>query len=113
MVARPRVQRLHARPALHEVQFCRTSDDVRIAYARLGNGPPVVWAAHWLSHLAFSWESPIWRHWTEEFAMDHAFVHYDERGNDCQTGTTRRFLSMRSCAISKRSSTHLASIGSR
>jgi len=34
-----------------------------------------------MSHLAFSWESPIWRHWTEEFARDHAFVHYDERGN--------------------------------
>jgi len=26
-------------------------------------------------------ESPIWRHWTEEFASDHSFVHYDERGN--------------------------------
>jgi pimeloyl-ACP methyl ester carboxylesterase len=41
----------------------------------------VVWAAHWLSHLSFNWESPVWRHWTEEFAKDHAFVHYDERGN--------------------------------
>jgi pimeloyl-ACP methyl ester carboxylesterase len=66
---------------LHEVQFCRTADDVRIAYARVGDGPPLVWAAHWLSHLAFNWESPIWRHWTEEFARDHSFVHYDERGN--------------------------------
>jgi DNA-binding SARP family transcriptional activator/pimeloyl-ACP methyl ester carboxylesterase len=74
-------ERLPARPALHEVQFCRTSDDVRIAYACVGDGPPVVWAAHWLSHLAFSWESPVWRHWTEEFAKDYAFVHYDERGN--------------------------------
>jgi len=74
-------ERLRARPALHEVQFCRTSDGVRIAYARVGDGPPLVWAAHWLSHLAFSWESPIWRHWTEEFAKDHSFVHYDERGN--------------------------------
>jgi pimeloyl-ACP methyl ester carboxylesterase len=66
---------------LHEVQFCRTSDGVRIAYACVGNGPPLVWAAHWLSHLAFSWESPVWRHWTEEFAKDYAFIHYDERGN--------------------------------
>jgi DNA-binding SARP family transcriptional activator/pimeloyl-ACP methyl ester carboxylesterase len=74
-------ERLPARPALHEVQFCRTSDDVRIAYACVGDGPPVVWAAHWLSHLAFNWESPVWRHWTEEFARDHCFVHYDERGN--------------------------------
>jgi pimeloyl-ACP methyl ester carboxylesterase/DNA-binding SARP family transcriptional activator len=81
IVPPPHAERLRARAALHEVQFCRTSDDVRIAYACVGDGPPVVWAAHWLSHLAFSWESPIWRHWTEEFAKDHAFVHYDERGN--------------------------------
>ena len=76
----PRAER-HPGSTLHEVRFCRTTDDVRIAYAKVGNGPPLVWAAHWMSHLAFSWESPIWRHWTEEFAKDHAFVHYDERGN--------------------------------
>jgi DNA-binding SARP family transcriptional activator/pimeloyl-ACP methyl ester carboxylesterase len=81
IVLRPEAERLRTRSALHEVQFCRTSDGVRIAYARVGDGPPLVWAAHWLSHLAFSWESPIWRHWTEEFAKDHSFVHYDERGN--------------------------------
>jgi pimeloyl-ACP methyl ester carboxylesterase/DNA-binding SARP family transcriptional activator len=76
-----RIVPLSARAALHEVKFCRTSDGVQIAYARVGDGPPLVWAAHWLSHLGFSWESPIWRHWTKEFAKDHAFVHYDERGN--------------------------------
>jgi len=70
-----------AYPPLHEVQFCRTSDDVRIAYASVGHGPPLVWATHWLSHLAFNWETPIWRHWTEEFARDHSFVHYDHRGH--------------------------------
>jgi DNA-binding winged helix-turn-helix (wHTH) protein/pimeloyl-ACP methyl ester carboxylesterase len=76
-----RPERLPASPALHKVQFCTTSDGVRIAYASVGDGPPVVWAAHWLSHLAYSWETPIWRHWIEEFAKDNAFVHYDERGN--------------------------------
>ena len=74
-------QPLSTRPALHEVQFCRTADDVRIAYAWVGDGPPVVWTGHWLSHLAFNWESPIWRHWTEEFARDHSFIHYDQRGH--------------------------------
>ena len=63
------------------MQFCKTSDDVRIAYACIGDGPPVVWAAHWLSHLTFNRESPVWRHWTEEFAKEHCFVHYDKRGN--------------------------------
>jgi DNA-binding SARP family transcriptional activator/pimeloyl-ACP methyl ester carboxylesterase len=77
----PAAERLHTWPTLHEVRFCQTSDDVRIAFACVGDGPPVVWAAHWLSHIAFSWESSIWRHWTEEFAKDYTFVHYDERGN--------------------------------
>jgi pimeloyl-ACP methyl ester carboxylesterase/DNA-binding SARP family transcriptional activator len=74
---------LHQRSALslHDVRFCHAADGVRIAYASVGNGPPLVWAAHWLSHLAFSWESPIWRHWTQEFARDRDFIHYDERGN--------------------------------
>ena len=51
-----------------------------------------MWAAHWLSHLAFSWESPIWRHWTEEFAQDRAFIHYDERGNGLSDWDTPSFL---------------------
>jgi hypothetical protein len=75
----PSTERLSTGLALHDVRFCRTSDNVRIAYASVGNGLPLVWAAHWLSHLSFSWETPIWRHWTEEFGKDHCFVHYDEQ----------------------------------
>src|SRR5262245_41181333 len=81
VAARPLAKRPCARAALHAVRFCRTSDDVRIAYAEVGEGPPLAWAAHWMSHLSHSWQSPIWRHWTQEFALDHRVVHYDERGN--------------------------------
>jgi pimeloyl-ACP methyl ester carboxylesterase/DNA-binding SARP family transcriptional activator len=77
-VASTRVEHQRARPPTHDVQFCRTSDGVRIAYAATGDGPPLVWAA---PCLAYSWKSPIWRHWTEEFAKDHTFVDYDERGS--------------------------------
>jgi pimeloyl-ACP methyl ester carboxylesterase len=77
----PPAKRACDRRVAHEVRFCRTSDDVRIAYASVGHGPPLVWAAHWLSHLSFGWESPVWRHWTEEFANGYSFIHYDERGN--------------------------------
>jgi pimeloyl-ACP methyl ester carboxylesterase/DNA-binding SARP family transcriptional activator len=77
----PLAKRLCARPTAHKVRFCKTADDVRIAYACVGDGPPLVWAAHWLSHLSFSWESPVWRHWNEEFSRDHCFIHYDERGH--------------------------------
>jgi len=81
IAAAPRAEQVRAAPASHEVQFCRTADDVRIAYTCVGDGPPVVWAAHWLTHQTFNWESPVWRHWTEEFAKDRSFVHYDGRGN--------------------------------
>jgi pimeloyl-ACP methyl ester carboxylesterase len=64
-----------------EIHFCTTDDRVRIAYATVGEGPPLVKAANWLSHLEFDWSSPIWRHLLSEFARDHTFIRYDERGN--------------------------------
>ncbi len=64
-----------------QIQFCTTPDSVRIAYAKVGDGPPLVKAANWLSHLEWDWQSPIWRHMLREFARDHTFIRYDERGN--------------------------------
>jgi pimeloyl-ACP methyl ester carboxylesterase/tRNA A-37 threonylcarbamoyl transferase component Bud32 len=63
-----------------EIRFCTTPDGVRIAYATLGTGPPLVKAANWLSHLEFDRESPVWRHWLRELSRDHKLVRYDERG---------------------------------
>ena len=54
---------------------------MRIAYATSGSGPPLVRAAHWLTHLEFEWTSPIWGHWLKELSRDHLLVRYDERGN--------------------------------
>ncbi len=64
-----------------QIHFCTTGDGVRIAYATVGEGPPLVKAANWLSHLEFDWRSPVWRHLLAEFARDHTFIRYDERGN--------------------------------
>lgn len=63
-----------------EVRFCTTADGVRLAYATVGEGPPLVKAANWLSHLEFEWRSPVWRHWIEELSRHHRYVRYDERG---------------------------------
>lgn len=62
------------------IGFCRTSDDVRIAYATVGQGPPLVRAAHWITHLDYEWESPVWRHWMEGLSRGRTFIRYDERG---------------------------------
>lgn len=66
---------------VQEIRYCRSSDGTRIAYAVSGKGPPLVRSAHWMSHLQFEWESPVWRHWIDAFSRDHRLVRYDERGN--------------------------------
>ena len=64
-----------------DIRFCTSADGVRIAYATVGSGPPLVKTANWLNHLEFDWESPIWRPLFHAFASDHTFVRYDSRGN--------------------------------
>ncbi len=63
-----------------EIKFCTTSDNVRIAYSSVGEGPPFVKAANWMNHLEYDWQSPVWNHLLHEFADDHQLVRYDERG---------------------------------
>jgi pimeloyl-ACP methyl ester carboxylesterase/DNA-binding SARP family transcriptional activator len=68
--------------ALHQnIRFSTASDGVRIAYATVGSGPPLVKTANWLNHLEFDWESPIWRHVFRALSRDHTFIRYDSRGN--------------------------------
>ena len=63
------------------IRFCTASDGVRLAYAMVGTGPPLVKAANWLSHLEFDWSSPVWHHWLRELSRDHTLIRFDERGN--------------------------------
>jgi pimeloyl-ACP methyl ester carboxylesterase len=62
------------------IRFCSTPDGVRLAYAIVGQGPVLVKAANWLSHLEYDWDSPVWRHWLMALARNHTLVRYDERG---------------------------------
>ena len=79
-------ERTHARgrivsgDARQVVNFCHARDGVRLAYAVSGDGPPLLKAANWLSHLEYDWESSIWRHWWESLSRSHRLIRYDERG---------------------------------
>jgi pimeloyl-ACP methyl ester carboxylesterase/DNA-binding CsgD family transcriptional regulator len=64
-----------------QIRFCTAADGVRIAYAVTGDGPPLVKAANWLSHLEFDWTSPVWNHWLTELSRHNTLIRYDERGN--------------------------------
>ncbi|HUF13982.1 MAG TPA: alpha/beta hydrolase [Longimicrobiales bacterium] len=63
-----------------DIRFTTASDGVRIAYATTGDGPPLVKAANWLSHLEYDLQSPVWRHWLRELSREHMLLRYDERG---------------------------------
>lgn len=63
-----------------EIRFTTSRDGVRIAYATVGDGPPLVKAANYLTHLEHDWNGPVWRHWLEELAQHHTLIRYDERG---------------------------------
>ncbi len=63
------------------IGFCRARDGVRIAYATVGTGPPLVKAANWLNHLELDWNSPIWGRTFAACARGRTFIRYDERGN--------------------------------
>ena len=61
--------------------FCTTADGVRICYATVGAGPPLVKAPNWLTHLEYEWQSPIWSHWWVELASHHTVIRFDQRGS--------------------------------
>lgn len=62
------------------IGFVTSSDDTRIATAAVGRGPVLVRAAHWLSHVEFDAESPVWRPWLLVLSRDHLYLRYDQRG---------------------------------
>ena len=71
-----------ARPAPRQtIQFCTAPDGVRIAYAGVGDGPPLVKTGHWLTHLKHDWNSPIWSPYLHELAATHRLIRYDARAN--------------------------------
>ena len=46
-----------------QIRFCASRDNVRIAYAICGEGPPLVRSLQWGTHLELDWQTPVWRSW--------------------------------------------------
>lgn len=62
------------------IRYVRASDGVKLAWAEVGRGVPLVKAATWLTHLEYDLESPVWQHWTRFLADHFRYIRYDERG---------------------------------
>lgn len=66
--------------AAQSIKFCTSSDGVRLAYATCGNGPVLIAAAHWISHLRLDWDNPVRRGWLAMLSRRHTLIRYDARG---------------------------------
>ena len=63
-----------------KVEYCRAHDGVRLAYATVGRGPPLVKTANWMNHVVYDWETAL-RHLFLDLARDFTLLRYDARGN--------------------------------
>ena len=62
-----------------DIRFCEL-DGRRIAYATSGEGPLLLFAARWVSHLEEEWDDPRARAFFEDLALAHRVVRYDRLG---------------------------------
>jgi class 3 adenylate cyclase/pimeloyl-ACP methyl ester carboxylesterase len=63
------------------VQFCTSADGTQIAWASIGDGPPVLKAPNYLNHIEYEWTNSLWGPLLAEFARKNRLVRFDQRGN--------------------------------
>ena len=64
-----------------EIKFCRSKDGHTLAWTSVGDGPPIVRAPAWISHLELMWRDPGLAHWLASFSARNRLVYFDARGN--------------------------------
>jgi class 3 adenylate cyclase/pimeloyl-ACP methyl ester carboxylesterase len=78
--AMPDEQAIPFKPPQFQVHYCRTPDGVRLAYAKVGDGPVLVTAGHWMTHMHYGWENPIRRGAWQRLRQGRQHIFYDWRG---------------------------------
>ena len=87
-----------------QIRYVNARDGTRIAYAISGSGPAIVRASHWMSHLDFDWESPVWGHWIDALSSGFTLVRYDGRLNGlsdtvCEDASFDAFVDDLECVV--------------
>jgi pimeloyl-ACP methyl ester carboxylesterase/DNA-binding CsgD family transcriptional regulator len=60
--------------------MCRLPSGSRVAYATVGQGPPLVMVPGWLSHVEKVWSHPAARSARDKLSAGHRFIWYDRLG---------------------------------
>jgi pimeloyl-ACP methyl ester carboxylesterase len=62
------------------IHRCRAPDGADIAYATVGDGPPLIFTSWWVSHVELDWSDSAFRAFFETLAQRHLVVRYDRPG---------------------------------
>lgn len=81
------IARSQSAPDHQDIRFVSSTDGVKIAYARSGNGPGLIRVGHWLSHLELDWQSPVWQPFLQRLGRKHTLYRYDQRGTGLSSRT--------------------------
>ena len=68
------------REVKQRIRFCESRDGTRIAYAVSGEGPPLMLAANWLTHLEYQWRNLSWDPLLTALSQRYTVLRYDPRG---------------------------------
>lgn len=63
-----------------DIRYCRAADGTHLAFATAGEGPPLVRAPVWMSHLEHDWRTSIWNRFLGALTGSHQLIRYDGRG---------------------------------
>jgi pimeloyl-ACP methyl ester carboxylesterase/DNA-binding CsgD family transcriptional regulator len=63
-----------------QIRFCSSFDGTRLAYALVGEGPVLVRAPQWLTHLEYEWGNPVFRPFIDALSRHYTYVRADQRG---------------------------------
>jgi class 3 adenylate cyclase/pimeloyl-ACP methyl ester carboxylesterase len=64
-----------------QIAFATTPDGVRVAYATVGEGRPVISVLGWFTHIERGWDSPAYNADLKDRARRYRWVRYDGRGS--------------------------------
>lgn len=66
--------------AQQQIRFCNSFDGVQLAFATVGQVPPLVEVGTWTNHLESDWDSPVWSARLHRLASRKQLLRYDCRG---------------------------------
>jgi class 3 adenylate cyclase len=63
-----------------QIRFCKTPDDVHLAFAIIGQGPAIICPAYWVSHLEEEWKDPLMQKFLGILAVNYTIIRYERHG---------------------------------